>query len=45
LFLNRPFNINDSSALGTIPQDLLEEEHLTVTDIKRSHHIVSTKFN
>ncbi|XP_017066380.1 ATP-dependent RNA helicase DDX54 [Drosophila eugracilis] len=39
LFLNRPFNINDSSALGTIPQDLLEEEHLTVTDIKKSHNI------
>ncbi|XP_039487324.1 ATP-dependent RNA helicase DDX54 [Drosophila santomea] len=39
LFLNRPFNIHDSSALGTIPQDLLEEEHLTVTDIKKSHHI------
>ncbi|KAH8315761.1 hypothetical protein KR067_000904 [Drosophila pandora] len=39
LFLNRPFNINDSTAMGTIPQDLLEEEHLTVTEIKKSHHI------
>lgn len=41
LFLNRPFNINDSSSIGTIPQDLLEEEHLSVTEIKKSHHIVS----
>ncbi|KAH8365925.1 hypothetical protein KR093_007392, partial [Drosophila rubida] len=39
LFLNRPFNINDNSAIGTIPQDLLEEEHLSVTEIKKSHHI------
>ncbi|XP_030385268.1 ATP-dependent RNA helicase DDX54 [Scaptodrosophila lebanonensis] len=39
LFLNRPFNIDDNSVMGTIPQDLLEEEHLTVTDIKKSHHI------
>ncbi|KAH8379119.1 hypothetical protein KR009_003133, partial [Drosophila setifemur] len=39
LFLNRPFNIHDSSTIGTIPQDLLEEEHLTVTEIKKSHHI------
>lgn len=39
LFLNRPFNINDSSSIGTIPQDLLEEEHLSVTEIKKSHHI------
>ncbi|EDV95506.1 GH15746 [Drosophila grimshawi] len=39
LFLNRPFNINDSSSIGTIPQDLLEDEYLTVTEIKKSHHI------
>ncbi|KAH8301906.1 hypothetical protein KR044_000497, partial [Drosophila immigrans] len=39
LFLNRPFDINDNSAIGTIPQDLLEEEHLSVTEIKKSHHI------
>ncbi|KAH8416322.1 hypothetical protein KR222_008275, partial [Zaprionus bogoriensis] len=39
LFLNRPFNINDNSTIGTIPQDLLEEEHLSVTEIKKSHHI------
>ncbi|XP_034655882.1 ATP-dependent RNA helicase DDX54 isoform X1 [Drosophila subobscura] len=39
LFLNRPFNIHDSSTMGTIPQDLLEEEHLTVNEIKKSHHI------
>ncbi|XP_046868182.1 ATP-dependent RNA helicase DDX54 isoform X1 [Drosophila willistoni] len=39
LFLNRPFNIDDNIAIGTVPQDLLEEEHLTVTEIKKSHHI------
>ncbi|XP_034107215.1 ATP-dependent RNA helicase DDX54 [Drosophila albomicans] len=39
LFLNRPFDINDNAAIGTIPQDLLEEEHLSVTEIKKSHHI------
>ncbi|XP_064535609.1 ATP-dependent RNA helicase DDX54 [Drosophila montana] len=39
LFLNRPFNINDSSSIGTIPQDLLEEEYLGVAEIKKSHHI------
>ncbi|ALC43916.1 CG32344 [Drosophila busckii] len=39
LFLNRPFNINDNTAIGTVPQDLMEEEHLSITDIKKSHHI------
>ncbi|XP_065360645.1 ATP-dependent RNA helicase DDX54 [Calliphora vicina] len=39
LFLNREFNINDSSVIGTVPQDLLEEEHLTVTEIKRNTNI------
>lgn len=39
LFLNKPFKINDTSAIGVVPQDLLEEEHLAVMDIKKSHHI------
>uniref|UniRef100_A0A1I8Q6Y7 RNA helicase n=1 Tax=Stomoxys calcitrans TaxID=35570 RepID=A0A1I8Q6Y7_STOCA len=39
LFLNREFNINDSKAIGTVPQELLEEEHLTVMEIKKNHNI------
>ncbi|XP_075159808.1 ATP-dependent RNA helicase DDX54 [Haematobia irritans] len=39
LFLNREFNVNDSQAIGTVPQELLEEEHLTVMDIKKDHNI------
>ncbi|XP_037945551.1 ATP-dependent RNA helicase DDX54-like, partial [Teleopsis dalmanni] len=39
LFLNRPFNINDNNSIGTIPQDIVEEEYLTVNEIKNSHHI------
>ncbi|XP_004518952.1 ATP-dependent RNA helicase DDX54 [Ceratitis capitata] len=39
LFLNRQFNINDNKTVGIAPQDLLEEEHLTVTDVKKSHDI------
>lgn len=41
MFLNREFNINDPNAIGTVPQDLLEEEHLTVTEIKKNTNIVS----
>lgn len=41
LFLNREFDINDSKAIGTVPQELLEEEHLTVMEIKKDHNIVS----
>ena len=43
LFLNREFDINDSTTIGTVPQDLLEEEHLTVTEIKKNTNIVSFK--
>ncbi|KAM7354898.1 ATP-dependent RNA helicase DDX54 [Cochliomyia hominivorax] len=39
LFLNREFNINDSMVIGTVPQDILEEEHLTVTEIKKNTNI------
>uniref|UniRef100_A0A1I8NL41 RNA helicase n=1 Tax=Musca domestica TaxID=7370 RepID=A0A1I8NL41_MUSDO len=39
LFLNREFNINDSTVIGTVPQELLEEEHLTVMEIKKNHNI------
>lgn len=41
LFLNRFFDINDSNSIGSVPQELLEEEHLTVTEIKKHHNIVS----
>lgn len=44
LFLSREFNINDSSVIGTVPQDLLEEEHLAVTEIKKNTNIVSNFF-
>lgn len=30
LFLNRPFNIRDRSAIGMVPADVLEEEHSQV---------------
>ncbi|XP_054734095.1 ATP-dependent RNA helicase DDX54 [Anastrepha obliqua] len=39
LFLNRSFNINDNKVVGVTPQDLLEEDHLSVTEIKKSHDI------
>uniref|UniRef100_A0A1A9VN07 RNA helicase n=1 Tax=Glossina austeni TaxID=7395 RepID=A0A1A9VN07_GLOAU len=39
LFLNRFFDINDSDSIGSVPQDLLEEEHSTVTEIKKHHNI------
>ncbi|XP_037901370.1 ATP-dependent RNA helicase DDX54 [Glossina fuscipes] len=39
LFLNRFFDINDSNSIGSVPQELLEEEHLTVTEIKKHHNI------
>ncbi|XP_023299778.2 ATP-dependent RNA helicase DDX54 [Lucilia cuprina] len=39
LFLNREFNINDPTVIGTVPQDLLEEEHLSVTEIKKNTNI------
>lgn len=43
LFLNRPFNINDDKVVGIAPQELMEEEHLSVTEVKNSHDIVSDK--
>ncbi|XP_018784942.1 PREDICTED: ATP-dependent RNA helicase DDX54 [Bactrocera latifrons] len=39
LFLNRPFNINDDKTVGIAPQELMEEEHLSVTEVKNSHDI------
>lgn len=41
LFLNRPFNINDRSAIGIVPQDILEEEHSLVMGFLANQHIVS----
>lgn len=41
LFLNRPFELEDTSKLGVIPQDLLEEEHATVLELLQRQHIVS----
>lgn len=41
LFLNRQFNINDNKTLGIAPQELMEEEHLSVTEVKNSQDIVS----
>lgn len=40
LFLNRTFNINDSEKIGKVPQDIMEEEHLFITEIKNNHNIV-----
>lgn len=39
LFLNRQFNINDNKTLGIAPQELMEEEHLSVTEVKNSQDI------
>ncbi|XP_067644860.1 ATP-dependent RNA helicase DDX54 [Eurosta solidaginis] len=39
LFLSRQFNINDNKTVGVAPQDMLEEEHLSMTEIKKSHDI------
>lgn len=40
LFLGRPLNIQDNELIGVIPQDLMEEEHLSVQDHLNSHNIV-----
>lgn len=42
LFLNRPFNISDNNSIGVIPQDILEEEHHTILEMLKSHHIAGT---
>ncbi|XP_037038329.1 ATP-dependent RNA helicase DDX54 [Bradysia coprophila] len=39
LFLNRPFNINDRSSIGIVPQDILEEEHSLVMGFLANQHI------
>lgn len=41
LFLNRPFDIDDRSIIGIIPQDVQEEEHAMVLDLLANQHIVS----
>lgn len=40
LFLNRPFNINDRSSIGIVPQDILEDEHSLVMNFLDNQHIV-----
>lgn len=41
LFLNRPFNLKDTSHLGIIPPDMLEEEHSICQSWLADQHIVS----
>lgn len=41
LFLNRPFHVKDTSIIGVIPQDILEEEHQIVMAMLKNQHIVS----
>lgn len=41
LFLNRPFNIKDRSAIGIVPADILEEEHAIILQWLANQHIVS----
>ncbi|KAL5290764.1 DDX54 family protein [Megaselia abdita] len=41
LFLGRPLNIQDNEMIGVIPQDLMEEEHLSVQEHLNSHNISS----
>lgn len=42
LFLGRPLNIQDNEMIGVIPQDLMEEEHLSIQDHLNSPNIVSS---
>lgn len=42
LFLNRPFNIKDRSAIGIVPADILEEEHAVIMQWLANQHIVSS---
>lgn len=41
LFLNRTFDISKSSEIGTIPPDVIEEEHAAVIKWLANQHIVS----
>lgn len=41
LFLNRTFDINKSTEIGTIPPDVLEDEHEAVLKWLANQHIVS----
>lgn len=41
LFLNRTFDTNKSSEIGTIPPDVIEEEHAAVLKWLANQHIVS----
>lgn len=43
LFLNRPFNINDTSTIGMVPQDILEDEQAMVMNWLSNQHIVKKK--
>lgn len=41
LFLNRTFDTSKSSEIGTVPPDVLEEEHEAVLRWLKNQHIVS----
>lgn len=41
LFLNRTFDVNKTSEIGTIPPDVLEDEHEAVLRWLKNQHIVS----
>lgn len=41
LFLNRSFDINKTSEIGSIPQDIVETEHASVLEWLANEHIVS----
>lgn len=40
LFLNRPFDITKTSEIGTVPPDVLEDEHASVLTWLADQHIV-----
>lgn len=44
LFLNRTFDISKTNEIGTIPPDILEDEHASVLKWLSNEHIVSSSF-
>lgn len=43
LFLNRTFDINKTSEIGSVPPDVLEDEHAAVLSWLSNQHIVGKK--
>ncbi|XP_055386129.1 ATP-dependent RNA helicase DDX54 [Condylostylus longicornis] len=41
LFLNRQLDLTDANTIGLIPQDILEEEHLSIFNFLKTHHAAS----